>query len=667
MTTKNEYRKLVREALRHDELYFVHANPEISDYEYDQLIKEIERIEQYHPEWVISDSPTQRVTGDVSESSKFQTVAHTYPMLSLANTYSEQELTDFIHRMHKHLEKERAAFTTELKIDGVAISLRYEQGVLTQAVTRGDGKRGEDVTRNVRTINSLPHKLKGKSVPDVLDLRGEVYMPLATFKRLNQEKEEAGEDVYANPRNAAAGSLKLLDSRLAAKRQLDLFIYDMAEGPKSIERQSQIPDYLRPFGFPVFTKEVFRVCHQTKDILDYAHEMEGKRRSLPYEIDGIVVKLDNLKARQYIGMTGKSPRWAVAYKFAPEQATTVIKEITVQVGRTGVLTPVAELAPVKLAGSTISRATLHNQDEIDRKDIRIGDTVIIEKGGDVIPKVVSVVTSKRPSRAKRWVMPSHCPSCGSDVIHREGEVAVRCPNSECKSQNLRKIIFFAAKDAMDIDQMGDKVIEKLITKGFVSTFSDIYRLTEVELAEIEGFKEKSIQNLLSSIEASKETTLARFIFALGIKYVGKQTAELIAEYAESVERFLELTEEELIEIEGIGQVVAQSVIDYLQQEDNVEEIHHLLDLGIHPKSPKKKRRSKHFSGKIFVLTGALDNYTRSEAGALIKERGGKVSSSVSSKTDYVLAGDDPGSKYDKAKKLGVKILSEEAFKKLLAD
>lgn len=666
MSTKSEYKKLIDEALHHDKLYYVEAMPEISDFQYDQLIKQIEAIEREHPDWITKKSPTQRVTTDAAPKSKFKQVSHTHPMLSLSNTYSEEELGDFLKRMHKYLEKEEADFTTELKIDGVALSVRYENGKLAQAVTRGDGKKGEEVTANVKTIKSLPQTLKGSKIPKVLEVRGEVYLPLLTFQKLNKAKEEAGDEVYANPRNAAAGSLKLLDSVEASKRGLDIFIYDISVGPEEIKKQSQIAPYLQKIGLPVVPKELLKVCHTTKQILDYAHKMEGKRHALSFEIDGIVVKLDDLRARKHIGMTGKSPRWAVAYKFAPEQEMTVIEDITVQVGRTGVLTPVAELRPVKLAGSTIARATLHNQDEIDRKDVRIGDHVVIEKGGDVIPKVVSVELKKRKKSAKKWVMPTKCPSCGGEVVHVPKQVAIRCVNPDCSSQNLRKIIFFAAKDAMDIENMGEKVVEKLALGGFVSTFSDIYRLTEDDLSQIEGFKDKSIDNLLTSIEESKDTTLDRLIFALGIKFVGKQTAELIADHARSIDGFINLTEEELIDIEGIGPIAAESVIAFLEEEENIDEINHLLSLGVNPKEPKKKDASHSFSGKTFVLTGSLENYTRSEAGSLIKERGGKVSGSVSAKTDFVLAGDAPGSKYDKAKKLGVKILSEKEFEKSLS-
>ena len=655
MRTKDEYNRLIEEAKGHDVLYYREAKPLVTDYEYDRLIKSIEGFERDHPEWIHSDSPTQKVSSDIQTG--FRQVEHSRPMLSLMNTYSEEELTDFVKRMEKILSESDFAFTTELKIDGIAASIRYEKGKFVQAVTRGDGKKGDDVTENVRTIKALPHELKGGQFPDVLELRGEVFMPLEVFHKLNAEKEEAGEDVYANPRNAAAGSLKLLDARETRERDLTILIYDVVDG--DLERQSEVASYLKKFGLPVFSKEQSRVCKNVSEILDFAHDIDAKRRAFPFEIDGIVIKFDDIEKREEIGYTGKSPKWAVAYKFAPEQAITIIQDITVQVGRTGVLTPVAELKPVKLAGSTIARATLHNQDEVDRKDIRIGDTVIIEKGGDVIPKVVSVDFTKRALDAKKWLMPRGCPSCGSKVVHMEGEVAFRCTSHACGAKNLKKIIFFAAKDAMDIDHLGEKVVEKLVNAGFVKTISDIYRLTESQLSNVDGFKVKTVKNILASIEKSKETTLARFIFALGIKHIGEIAAETIAETVSNIETFLQLTEEKLLEINGIGTVVAQSVVEFLENKDDVGEIQELLRLGVHPKGRIKIDHP--FAGKTFVLTGTLEKYGRSEAAELIKERCGKVSNSVGPGTDYLVAGAEAGSKLTKAKKLGIIILDEAQF------
>ncbi len=661
--TLKEYRKLVEEAKMHDRLYFEEASPVISDYAYDQLIKRIEAVERAHPEWVATDSPTRGVHTDTK--SGFMQVEHKHRMYSLANTYSTEELTDFVKRMEKFLEGGETEYNVELKMDGVAVAIRYEKGKLVQAVTRGDGKKGDDVTDNVKTIAVLPHELKGKDIPNILDLRGEIYLPLQVFRELNEAKEEAGLEVYANPRNAAAGSLKLLDAKEAKERKLSIVIYDMVEGNKEIKLQSEVAPFLKALGLPVFAVEHTATCKSVDAIAAFAAKIEKVRDHLPFEIDGIVVKLNTLKDREAIGYTGKCPRWAVAYKFAPEQAETVIEDITVQVGRTGILTPVAELKPVKLAGSTIARATLHNRDEIERKDIRIGDHVVIEKGGDVIPKVVFVDLNKRVSGAKKWYMPKHCPSCRGDVIHIEGEVAYRCMNVNCISRNLRRITFFAAKGAMDIENLGEKVVEKLVSSGLVSSLSDIYRLTPKDLSTIDGFKEKSIANLLDAIEASKKTTLARFIFALGIKHVGQGTAEILAEYARDIEAVSKLSLEELLEMDGIGPKVATSLVEFFEKKSNVEEIHALLDLGVAPAPPKKKASEHLFSGKTFVLTGTLMEFTRGEAEELIKERGGKVSSSVSSKTDYLLVGEDAGSKLEKATKLNVAIMEENQFKKKL--
>ncbi len=652
---REEYNRLVEEAKKHDALYYLEAKPLISDYEYDRLIKTIEVIEREHPDWILSNSPTQAVSSDIQ--SGFRQVEHVRPMLSLMNTYSKEELSDFVKRMEKILGEKEFTFMAELKIDGIALSLRYEKGKFVRAVTRGDGKKGDDVTENVRTIKMLPQQLKGDKFPDVLELRGEVFMPLAVFHKLNLEKEEAGEDVYANPRNAAAGSLKLLDPNETKERELSLIIYDVVDS--QLEKQSDVANYLKTFGLPVFSEEQCSLCKDVSEILAFAKRVEEKRRLFLFEIDGIVVKFDEFAKREEIGFTGKSPRWAVAYKFAPEQAITKIEDITVQVGRTGVLTPVAELMPIKLAGSTISRATLHNQDEIDRKDIRIGDTVIIEKGGDVIPKVVLVDLTKRASDSQKWQMPNKCPSCHAKTFHVEGEVAVRCLNPSCTAKNLKKIIFFAAKDAMDIDHLGEKVIEKLVNKGFVKTIGDIYELTEEKLTQIEGFKEKSIKNVLQSIENSKETTLARFIFSLGIKHIGEIAAEAIADTVLDLDGFLGLTEEKLLAIDGIGKIVSESVQEFLSNKENIGEIHRLIKLGVKPKGRQKIDHP--FLGKTFVLTGTLKQFGRSEAAELIKQRGGKVSNSVGPGTDYLVVGEEAGSKLEKAKKLGVYILDESNF------
>ncbi|MCC6128181.1 MAG: NAD-dependent DNA ligase LigA [Chlamydiae bacterium] len=663
LKTQREYIELVEELTEHDRHYYDEAKPVISDYEYDQKMKQLIEYEKKHPEHILVHSPSQRIAEGATEG--FLQKSHLSPMMSLANTYSESELADFIKRVHKGLEKKEVTFCCELKMDGAAISLRYDKGHLVHALTRGNGKRGDDVTANIKTIKSIPLKLSGL-VPDVLEVRGEVYMSLATFKQLNQQREEDGLEPFANPRNAAAGSLKQLESNEVAKRKLGIVCYGVGEGQSSKLTQHETLSFLKNCGLPIASSEHMKRCQSLEEIMAFAEKIHKLRPHLPFEIDGIVVKVDELKYHDLLGATGKTPRFAVAYKFAPEQAWTRIEGITVQVGRSGVLTPVAELQPVALAGSTISRASLHNQDEVARKDIRIGDLALIEKGGDVIPKVVRVDFNKRPHSSKVWHMPKTCPACHAPVVHKEGEVAVRCSNGKCTAQRVRRIQYFASKQALDIEHMGEKVVELLVEKGLVSRPSDIYLLTKESLSQLDGFKEKSINNLLSSIEASKKCSLSRFIMALGIKYVGTETAELLAESVRDLEHLMQFSEEDLLAIDGIGEKTAKAIVNFFQDEEHVEEIHLLLSHGVSPKSVKKHVISNHlFSGKTFVLTGALTYFTRDEAAQLIKERGGKVSGSVSKNTDYVLVGEDPGSKYDKAKELQIEILSETQFKKML--
>ncbi len=550
-------------------------------------------------------------------------------------------------------------------MDGTSISLRYEKGRLIHALTRGNGKMGDDVTANIKTIPSVPLKLSGDRFPDVMEVRGEVYMSLAVFEALNVAREEEGFEPFANPRNAAAGSLKLLDPKEVAKRKLNIVCYGVGDEGALAESQFQLHQYLKKIGLPIARKEHIALCRNLDEIMRFAALIQSERNHLPFEIDGIVVKVDELKYHRLLGSTGKAPRYAVAYKFAPEQAATFVREITVQVGRTGVLTPVAELEPVLLAGSTISRATLHNQEEVARKDIRVGDTVLIEKAGDVIPQVVKVDFKKRPLSSQPWHMPKQCPACKTGVVHHAGEVAIRCPNPKCGGQKVRSFVYFASKQAMDIEHMGERVISQLVEKGLVRRISDLYLLDEKKLAQLEGFKEKSIRNLLESIDASRKCPLSRFIMGLGIKYVGTETAELLAEEAKDLQTLADMDESALLAIDGIGEKTAKAIYAFFKEPENLEEIARLLAYGVEPEKMKPKMSGHEFFGKTFVLTGALRHYPRDEAARLIKERGGKVSGSVSKKTDYVLVGEEPGSKYDKAKELGVKILSEEEFQKIL--
>jgi len=660
ITTKKEYLDFVQEVKKHDKLYYQECKPEITDYEYDQMVKELQRYEKENPQEIDKRSPTSLVGEKTTKG--FKQAQHTVPMLSLANTYSEEEVQDYVNRIYKLLNKKDVLFCCELKMDGTAVSIRYEKGKLVRAVTRGTGTKGDIVTPNIRTIKSLPDQLKTKA-PDVLEIRGEVFMSRKTFQDINKRREEEGLDLWANPRNAAAGSLKLLNHHEVEKRNLDIVLYSIAEGDGNLISQFEVHRFLKKLGLPVSDEKHYSKCHTTKEIFAFADKILKLREKLSFEIDGIVIKVDDISTHKKLGRTGKSPRYAVAYKFAPEQATTEIEDITVQVGRTGVLTPVAELKPVQLAGSKISRATLHNEDEVKRLGIHIGDTVLIEKGGDVIPKVVKV--EKRKKDTKPWQMPKKCPICKTDVVRVEKEVAVRCPNPKCTGQKLRSLIFFASKHALDIENLGEKVVQQLVDKGFIARPSDIYILDKETLSQLEGFKEKSINNLLESIEKSRDCTLAQFIMGLEIKYVGKETAELLAEIAGDIKSLEKMKRDELIEIEGVGEKVADSIVEYFQDEQNLEEIDLLLKHGVTPKAAKKKIAGHEFSGKVFVLTGSLEKFTRDEAAKLIKERGGKTSSSVSQKTDFVLVGESPGSKYKKAQKLNIKTISEEEFEKML--
>ncbi len=659
------YRRLVEEVLEHDRRYYLDARPIISDYDYDQLVKKIEAIERQHPEWVTPASPTQKVGGGALKG--FKQAVHRIPMLSLSNTYSEEELEEFVLRVEKLLGRKQVHFCCELKMDGVAVTVRYEKGLLSQALTRGDGQKGDDITSNMKTVRGLPLKLKGKQIPDDFEVRGEIFMTHEVFEALNREKQRLGEEPYANPRNAAAGSLKLLDAKEAARRTLSVVFYGIAEEKNTVvDTQFDCHLYLDQLGLPVFDAPFRKRCSTLDEMLAFADRVEQQRHLLPFDIDGIVIKVDELRYHDRLGSTNKSPRFAVAYKFAPQRALTRVREITLQVGRTGVITPVAELDPVFVSGSTIARATLHNQEEVERKDIRVGDFVFIEKGGDVIPKVVSVDLKQRAASAPVWKMPSQCPSCGSPLVFSEEEVAVRCPNGRCPEQQMRRIIYFASRDAMDIEHLGEKVVEALFKKGLIKRSADIYALTAEQLYTLEGFKDKAVSNLLESIQKSKTVSLPRFILALGIKHVGEAVAHSLALVAGSIEHLAQMNQDALEQIPGIGSKIAASVSSYFKEEEYVKEIHDLLLLGVKPEPVQLTRRTDHlFFEKVFVLTGSLPTYSRSEATELIEQRGGKVTGSVSKKTDYLLVGDEPGSKWEKAKALGVTILSEEEFNHLL--
>jgi DNA ligase (NAD+) len=664
ITTLEGYKKLCSELWHHNKLYFIDDAPEISDETYDALLKLLEDLEQKHPDWVSPASPSQRI-GEVLIDG-FATVTHSAPMLSFHKIFSREEIEEFVIRMKENVGREGLLFSTEIKMDGASVAVRYENGVLVQALTRGSGKEGSDITANVKTIASLPLQLHGDNVPEVLEVRGEIVMPRSVFDAFNEQRRAHGEDVWANPRNAAAGALKLLDPKKVAERRLAIYFYVVAEDSSNgFDAQYDSFEFMRALGLP--TIEYYQRCCSCDEICAFVEKVNSMRETLPYDIDGVVIKLDDMTQHDALGATRKHPRWAEVYKFNAKRASTHLKTITVQLGRTGTVTPVAELVPVFLDGSTISRATLHNEEEIQKKDIRIGDSVIIEKGGDIIPKVVEVNIAERPEGTSVWSMPVECPSCGTPLVRVDEEVAVRCPNTGgCPEQLLRRIAFFASKHAFDVEHLGEKVVEQLVNKGLVRTYSDIYILTREELLQLEGFKEKSADNVLASIEKSKDITLTSFIMGLGIQYVGSGTAELIATCILSIENLFSLTEENLLDIDGIGPKVAHAVIGYLSSEENVAEVCRLLERGVTPRPVEAVAAEDHlFNGKTFVLTGTLPTYSRAEAAKLIKERGGKVTSSVTKKTDYLLAGDKAGSKYSKAEKLGVEILSEYAFEHML--
>ncbi|MBS0623884.1 MAG: NAD-dependent DNA ligase LigA [Verrucomicrobia bacterium] len=661
MYKKSDYLKLCDEIWEHNWRYYVANDPGISDYEFDFLLKNLQDIERQHPEWVFPGSPTQRVGEQASGA--FVTQRHAVPMLSLANSYSQEEIIQFMARVEKQLGRKVVCYEIEPKFDGIAISIRYEQGYLVRAVTRGDGEEGEVVTANVRTIASLPLKLRG-DFPDVFEVRGEVFMPKAVFHELNQLYQEEGRAPFANPRNAAGGSLKLLDPKQVARRKLAVTCYHAVEGLQ-LGSQYKMLQKIKEFGLPVIGDAA--QCKTFDELWDFAQKIGQQRDQLPYEIDGVVIKVDDQHQQQELGVTGKNVRWAIAYKYAPMQVETIISEITVQVGRTGVLTPVAELKPVFLAGSTIARATLHNEEELMRKDIRVHDHVLIEKGGDVIPKVVKVLLDKRTPASHPWHMPTHCPVCDTPVQRLPDEVAVRCPNhTGCPAQSLRRLIHFASKGGMDIEHLGEKVVTQLVEKGFIRTFSDFFRLNEEQLEQLKHFKEKSIHNLLHAIHESKHVPLDRFMMALGIPHIGAETAYVLAQSIGSLDKLRIMTEEQFMELSGIGPKMAESLVTFFATPEHLAEINQMLDLGVKPYVEEKQMIAHHaFEGKIFVLTGTLEHYGRDQASSLIKERGGKVSGSVSKQTDYVLVGKDAGSKHDKALQLGVRVLSEKEFVDML--
>ncbi len=656
--------ELRQEINYHNYRYYVLDQPVISDAQYDKLLRELQQLESDHPELITPDSPTQRV--GAAPLSAFGEVPHKVPMTSMDNAFDDEEAREWDQRVRKGLETEAAVdYTAEPKFDGTSVSLRYEKGVLTQAGTRGDGETGEDVTANVRTIKTVPLHLQGKGWPSVVEVRGEVVIPKKDFERLNAEQLKQGGKIFANPRNAAAGSLRQLDPRITASRPLSFFPWGLGETSEPVARRySEVSKHLKEWGFRV--TEFFRVAHGADECLGYYREILAKRDKLPFEIDGVVYKVDDLRAREQLGYTARAPRWAIAHKFPAQEETTVVEDIMPSVGRTGVITPVAVLRPVPVSGVTVTHATLHNQDEIVRKDVRIGDTVIVRRAGDVIPEVVGVIKDKRPHNTRKWHMPKTCPVCDSEVIREEEEAAHRCMGGlVCSAQRMGAILHFASRHAMDIEGLGDKLVQQLVEKGMVKTVADIYRLKKNELADLERMADKSAQNLLDQIEKSKTTTLARFLHALGIPQVGEATAQLLADQLGSLDDIMDASRETLEQIHGIGPAMAEDIASFFHEKHNRGVIRDLLKAGIHWPKPTRVKKSSALAGKTFVLTGGLSTMTRDEAKRKIQERGAKVSGSVSKKTDYVIVGEDPGSKADKAEELGITMLNEKEFLKLL--
>ena len=660
---KAEIRELTARVEDHGYRYHVLDAPIITDSEYDELFRRLCRLEQEHPELAQPNSPTTKVGGPPVE--RFATVRHTLPMLSLDNVTNPEELADFEQRIQRFLKTEDPLeYVVEPKIDGVGVELVYENGALTVASTRGDGADGEDITQNVRTIRSVALSLRsdGAPVPRLLAVRGEVFYPTEGFRRLNRQREEAGEYVFANPRNAAAGALKQLDSKITAGRPLDLFCHGMgAVEPAAFVNQGDFLASLQTWGLkPV---PLTRVCRGVDEIVAYQEEMEGRRDALPYEIDGVVVKVNSLELQRRLGQIARSPRWAMAYKFKPRQSTTRVLEIQPQVGRTGTLTPVASLAPVQLAGVTVRHASLHNMDEIERKDIRIGDTIVIERAGDVIPYVVRVITEQRDGSERPFEMPDRCPMCGSQVYREEGEAAYRCVGLACPAKLKESLKFFGSRHALDIEGLGEKLIDQLVAKGMVADSADLYALEEEALASLERMGAKSAQNLIRELGRSKDTTLSRFVTALGIRHVGEATAKVLAEHFGSLDGILGADEEALTEVRDVGPEVAKSIAGFFAEPANRRVIDKLLAAGFRLKAEPPAEGA--LTGLSFVLTGSLATMSRGEAQKSIAALGGRVAGSVSSKTDYVVVGADPGSKAAKAEELGVRILDEDGLRAML--
>jgi DNA ligase (NAD+) len=655
---KARVEELRREIVRHEKKYYVDNDPQISDGEFDALVRELKELEARFPALVTPESPTQRVGEKPAEG--FASVTHRTPMLSIDNVYDEEELREFEERVRKLLPGETVEYVTELKIDGLGISILYRNGRYARAVTRGDGVRGDDVTFNVKTLRSLPLVIPERREAEV---RGEVYLPFESFRALNREREEAGEALFANPRNAAAGSIRLLDPRLVASRNLSVFLYYLFLDGREEPTQWGALQTMKRLGLK--TNPHSRLCRTLDEVLAYYREWTDRRDSLDYDADGIVIKVNAAAQREALGFTAKSPRWAVSFKFPARQATTRVNDIVIQVGRTGALTPVAVLEPVKLSGTTISRSTLHNEEELRRKDVRVGDTVLIERSGDVIPSVVSVMKERRTGKEKPFAWPSKCPACGSAVFRPEDEVISRCVNPSCPAKVRESILHFAARRAMDIDGLGEALVDQLLAAGLVRSIPDLYDLTLERLVELERMGTKSSENLLAQIAQSKGRDLARLVFALGIRHVGERLAQILAGRFRSLDALAGAAEEELVGVEDVGPKVAESIRFFFAQPENRELVRRLKAAGLNMKARDGGGGRKPLEGQVFVITGTLSGFSREEAQERLEALGAQVGSSVTKKTTCLIAGESPGSKLDRARELGIRVIAEAEFRKLV--
>ena len=657
---QEEISKLVSLLNKYSYDYYVEDNPQISDTEYDTLYKQLEKLEENHPEYILENSPTQRVGDRVLD--EFEKITHKVPMLSLSNTFSTEDLRDFDARISKLVPGQNVEYICELKIDGLAISIKYENGKLVSAATRGDGSVGEDVTENIKTIFSIPKVLKDKRT---FEVRGEVYLPRKSFELLNSERESNNEVLFANPRNAAAGSLRQLDSKITAKRRLSAFIYSIV-GDESIVSQENALNTAKEYNLPVNPN--FKLCKNIDEVIDYINYWTDHKKDLPYDIDGIVIKVNSYDTQEEVGYTQKSPRWATAYKFPEEELATKLLDVELSVGRTGIITPVAILDPIVISGSTVSKASLHNKDIIDELDIHIGDMVVVKKAGEIIPKVVRVVRELRTEGSTKYTMPNTCPSCGQQTYTKENDPFTRCKNPDCPDQNIRRIIHFASRDALNIEGLGYKVVTTLYEKGIIAHTIDLFSLEREKLISLDRMGEKSVDNLLNAIENSKQSSLDKVIFALGILNVGKKAGKILAEKYLNLTNLMNATLDELVNLDDVGQITAESILDYLSDENNIKFINDLIKVGMNPQYEVQEVNTNNiFAGKTVVLTGKLVELTRNEAKEYLEKYGAKVTGSVTSKTDLVIAGEKAGSKLAKAEQLGIRVINEEEFANMVRE